>query len=32
MISFSLERGFTITEENRMNLNEETQIWMEKVF
>jgi ribosomal protein S18 acetylase RimI-like enzyme len=32
MISFSLKRGFTITEENRMNLNEETRIWMEKVF
>ena len=32
MIPFSLKRGFTITEENRMNLNEETRIWMEKVF
>ena len=32
MISFSLKRGFTITEENRMNLNEETRIWMEKFF
>ena len=32
MISFSLKHGFTITEENRMNLNEETRIWMEKVF
>ena len=32
MISFFLKRGFSITEENRMNPNEETRIWMEKVF
>ena len=31
MIAFSLNRGFTITEEIQMDPDEETRIWMEKL-
>jgi GNAT superfamily N-acetyltransferase len=31
MIAFSLNRGFTITEEIQMDPDEETRIWMERL-